>query len=231
MKYEITTYPNYDEYKLIDLYPVEKIHFRRGNEFNNYFEEDFQMWQDYFCEEYVPPEGTEILLFHCCSWSKPYDFSYIINPIRDLVKKYNKVHRAILSNVGVVPYEYQMNPTFCSYDFPPAYDTTDLELNEISALRTKMLKVNYDRIYRYLKKHRNHYKKVITYSAPVQYSIAHIVGLVCKDLNIPFENAIDRTLYDKFKNKKYEDGCELLIESEILKRLDSVLDSSCKNID
>ena len=231
MKYEIKEYFNYEEYKLIDLYPVEKIHYRRGNSLKNFFSIDFKMWQDYFCEDYTPPEGCEILLFHCCSWSKPYDFSYIVNPIRNVAKKYNKVHRAILSNVGVVPYEYQMNPTFCSYDFPPIYDTTGLQLEEISSMREEIIKISYERILRYLKKHKNHYKKVITLGTPVKYGIAHIVATACSELNIPCENVINKDLYHKYKDKGYRDNSEIFIEKEVLESLDKILKRTCSELE
>lgn len=222
-KHCIKEYPGYPEYKLIDMYPVEKIHYRRGNSFDNFFSPDFELWQEYFANEYVVDEKYDTLLFHSCSWAKPYDFSHVIQPIRDVVKKYDNVHRIILSNVGVVPYEYQMNPTFCTYDFPPIYDTVGMEDEEIKELRKKIVEVNYNRIYRYLESHKNDYKKVVTYLIPLQYGMCHIVALICKELNIPYENVISKTLYEKYKNKKYVDSGELFRESELLEALDKVL--------
>lgn len=227
-KYEITTYPNHPEFKLINLYPVEKIHYRRGNSYEYMFSEDYQLWQDYFCDEYIPEDRKKILLFHCCSWSKPYDFSYIINPIRNIAKKYECVHRVILSNVGVVPYEYQMNPTFCSYDYPPMYDSTGMDIEKLSELRKKRVAVSYERIYRYLKAHKSHYSKVITLSSPVQYGMYHIVSLACKELEIDYENVISKELYNKYKSKKYLDKLEIYIEPEILNKLDEVLEFNCR---
>ena len=114
----VKDYAGYTQYKLIEVYPTEKITYRRGNSYNNFFAPDFDAWQDYFCEEYKVEENRDVLVLHSCSWAKPYDLSYIVSPIREICDKYDRVHRAILSNVGVVPYEYQMNPTFLTYDFP-----------------------------------------------------------------------------------------------------------------
>ncbi len=223
LDYVINTYPNFPEYKLVDLYPVEKIYYKRGNDFSNLFSEDFSMWQDFFCNQYEPPEGKDIVLFHCCSWSKPYDFSFIVNPIRKISGKYTEVHRVILSNVGVVPYEYQMNPTFCCYDCPPLIDTTNMGDSEIISLRKKILEVNYQRIYKYLSSHINRYKMVITLSLPIKYGSSHLISLVCKELKIPYQNVISKELYSKYKNKIYEDCSEIYIEPEILQALDDTL--------
>jgi predicted RNA-binding protein len=226
--YNIETYPGFPEYKLIDLYPIEKIHYKRGNDYKNLFSEDYSIWQDYFCQEYMPPEGKDTILFHTCSWSKPYDFSFIVKPIRDIANKYQNIHRIILSNVGVIPYEYQMNPTFCSYDCPPILTIKDGDDKEKEQLRKDFINVHYKRIYRYIASHVNQYKKVIIYAKPIKYSAPHLITLICKELNIPCENVIDKELYTKYQNKEYEDSGEIFIESEILGKLDSVLKSNSK---
>ena len=228
--YKLSTYPNYSEFQLLELYPTCNITYNRGNEIEDFFREDFLVWQDFFCNEYKPPEEVKILLFHCCSWSKPYDFSYIVNPIRKIAKKYKQVHRAIISNVGVVPYEYQMNATFCTYDFPPVYDCGKMDDNEVGKMRKKSINILYERIYRYLKAQKNNYKLVIAYSVPQQYSMAHLVGLACKELDIPFVNGVTKENYQKYRNKNYEDTAEIYIEKELLEDLDLLLEKNCVRI-
>lgn len=223
IKYNISTYPNFSEYKLIDLYPVEKIHYKRGNEYENLFSEEYSIWEDYFCEEYIPPKEKDVVLFHTCSWSKPYDFSFIVKPIKDIADKYPNIHRVVLSNIGVIPYEYQMNPTFCSYDCAPIMYVKDKNPNEVKDLRKKFTKVHYKRIFRYISSHAGHYKKIIIFSRPVEYTSAHLVALVCKELNIPYENVIDKELYLKYKDREYKDSGEIYIEPEILNKLEDVL--------
>lgn len=220
---EIKKYPGFEEYKLIEIYPNEEIHYRRGNKIENFYDEDFIRWQDFFCDIYNPPKNKTVALFHCCSWSKPYDFSHIIFPIKKLVDKYPFVHRIVISNVGVVPYEYQMNPSFCTYDFPPLYNTSGLQKNEIDNLRMQSLEIMYSRIYRYLFNHRKHYKKIISYSSPVQYGMGHVIALVCKELGIDFEYVLDLELYHKYSNKKYTDMCEIYKEPEVLNELERCL--------
>ena len=228
--YKLSTYPNYPEFQLLELYPACNITYSRGNEIEDFFREDFLIWQDFFCNKYRPIDGTKILLFHCCSWSKPYDFSYIVNPIRKIAKKYKEVHRAIISNVGVVPYEYQMNETFCTYDFPPVYDCSGMDDTEISRMRKRCIHILYERIYTYLKAQKNNYKLVITYSVPQQYSMAHLVGLACKELDIPFTNGMTKEKYIKYKNKNYEDAAEIYIEKELLEDLDLLLEEKCAKL-
>ena len=63
---------------MIEVYPTEKITYRRGNSYNNFFAPDFDAWQDYFCEEYKVEENRDVLVLHSCSWAKPYDLSYIV---------------------------------------------------------------------------------------------------------------------------------------------------------
>lgn len=222
-KYSVKEYLGYPEYKLIDIYPVKEIYYRRGNSYENFFSPDFEKWQDYFCNEYIFDEKYDTLLFHSCSWAKPYDFSHVIYPIKTLVNNYNNVHRVILSNVGVVPYEYQMNPTFCTYDFPPIYNTNGMENEEVLQLRKRIMEINYKRIYNYLSQHKNKYKKVITYLMPIQYGMCNVVALICKELGIPCTSVISKELYNKYKNKKYLDSGEFFCEREVLDTLEKVL--------
>lgn len=222
-KYSVKEYPGYPEYKLIDLYPVEKIHYRRGNSYENFFSPDFEEWQDYFCNQYVPDGKYDTLLFHSCSWAKPYDFSHVIYPIKTLVDDYDYIHRVVLSNVGVVPYEFQMNPTFCTYDFPPVMNLDGLDNEEIKQLRKRIIEVNYHRIYNYLSRHKDNYKKVITYLAPIQYGMCNVVALICKELKIPCVNVISKELYQKYRDKKYVDTGEIFCEREVLETLKKVL--------
>lgn len=222
-KLEVREYPGYAEYKLIDLYPVSEIHYKRGNSFENFFAPDFELWQDYFCNQYIPDEKYDTLLFHSCSWAKPYDFSHVIYPIKNVVEPYTNVHRVILSNVGVVPYEYQMNITFCSYDFPPLYNATGMCKEEIDLLRKKIMEINYKRLYKFLKAHKEHYKKVITYLMPIQYGMCNIIALICRELDIPHKNVITKELYEKYKENKYKDSGEIFTEKELLEELRRVL--------
>ena len=220
---KIKEYEGYPQYKLVDIYPNEKISYRRGNSYANFFSPDFEAWQNYFTKEYKVDEGKDILVFHSCAWSKPYDLSHVVTPIRRICDKYDRVHRVILSNVGVVPYEYQMNPTFLTSDFPPICNTNGMDSGGIKELKGKIMEVNYHRIYDYLKAHKNEYTKVITYLMPIQYGMCHIVDLVCKELNIDCVNVIKKNLYSKYKDKQYFDSGELFIEEEILEELDKVL--------
>lgn len=47
-KYQIKNYNNFPEYKIIDLFPIEKIHYKRGNGYEDLFAEEYTVWQDFF---------------------------------------------------------------------------------------------------------------------------------------------------------------------------------------
>ena len=222
---EITNYPNFNEYKLVNIFPIEKVKFRRGNSYENLFAKDYSIWQDYFCDVYKPPCDKKIALFHCCSWAKPYDFSFIVKSIRTISDKYIDVHRIIVSNIGAIPYEFQMNPTFCAYDFPPTINMKGSSENEINKEQLKYFKIHYKRIYRYLQSHKEHYDYVVTLGIPIKYSMYTLISIICKELNLKHINVIDKSLYQKFKLKKYEDSGEIYTEGEILDQLDFILSS------
>ncbi|KQU13977.1 MULTISPECIES: DUF5591 domain-containing protein [Bacillus] len=178
-----STYPNFPEYKLKNIYKGETF-FKRGATSDHIFHEEFEQWQKFFCsDEYLPPAGKDIILFQVCTWAKPYDFSYIGKKIRKITNKFERIHPIILSNAGVIPYEYQMNPAFCAYDWIQTED-----ISEEEALRMKKLYQDslLNRIKNYLTSKQQHYKAVVHYCMPIKDSIVTDIHDFCKTIDLTY---------------------------------------------
>lgn len=166
-KPSMQTYPNFPEYLLREPphghFPVPT--FRRGVGREYILEPEAISWQKFFTSaDYEPPMGTDILLMHPCSWAKPYDFSHFVTRLRAVTDRLPRVHRAIISNVGVVPFEYQMNDFFCSYDYMDLEPTrSDEEKQKISDDFTR---ITAQRISDYIEAHSAHYRAVVILGHP-----------------------------------------------------------------
>ncbi|MBB1501866.1 adenosylmethionine decarboxylase [Propioniciclava sp. MC1683] len=169
---KMTRYHRFEQYL---LRPTPGGHFappvfRRGIGREFMMEPEALAWQEFFCSaEYQPPSGQDILLLHPCTWAKPYDMSAFITLLRGVTDKHPRVHRAIISNVGVVPFEYQMNPFFCSYDYSPVGKLESVDESEGSA--TIFAKLASDRIRRYLEAHTGDYSAVVLLGHPLVSSL------------------------------------------------------------
>ncbi|MCL1935238.1 MAG: DUF5591 domain-containing protein [Defluviitaleaceae bacterium] len=222
----IREYPGFPEYKLLDLID-EKTTFKRGASYEHIHHNEFNIWQDYFCsEDYKKPSGTKIAFLQVCSWAKPYDFSYIGKKIREVTNRYPMVHPIILSNAGVIPYEYQMNPTFCAYDW------INLEtLENFEEIRKEYREVLIYRIERYLKA--NKYDLVVQYGIPTKkYSLSPLIKDICKNFNIKYVLTPNIETYknSKEKLKNLRDIGEFFCINEVLENMDDCLKKVCEYV-
>ena len=105
----------------------------------------FNTWQSWFLEEYEPPKN-KIALFIPCAAIKPYYNSPIHKIFNKALKDYeNKIHKIVISNAGVIPYEFSDKYPFDSYDWNP--------LAESEAIKNRYYDVTKKRISDYLEKH------------------------------------------------------------------------------
>lgn len=160
------TYPRYPEYILTSPpgghFP--KPVFRRGIGREYLMDPEGLSWSQFFNSDlYRPPAGKDILLLHPCSWAKPYDFSNYISRLRKVTDSHDRVHRVIISNVGLVPFEYQMNEFFCSYDYMDVSEQNSA--NDDS--RKIFQKLTAERISDYIFAHKNDYKAIVLLGHPV----------------------------------------------------------------
>lgn len=178
---EVRRYPRFEQYV---LRPTPGGHFappvfRRGIGRELLMEPEALAWQDFFSSaDYTPPEGQDILLLHPCSWAKPYDMSAFITSLRAVTDGHPRVHRAIISNVGVVPFEYQMNPFFCSYDYSPAGGEWSVDEQEES--KALFSRLTADRIARYLQARTGDYRAIVLLGHPLASSLRRKVQEAAK---------------------------------------------------
>lgn len=161
------SYPNFPEYILREPpyghFPVTT--FRRGVGREYILEPEAVSWQKFFTSsDYEPPAGTDILLLHPCSWAKPYDFSHFITRLRSVTDRFPRVHRAVISNVGVVPFEYQMNDFFCSYDYMDL--DADRPVEDKQSIADDFTRITAQRISDYIGAHSTRYRAVVILGHP-----------------------------------------------------------------
>ncbi|AIS31987.1 hypothetical protein BRM9_1171 [Methanobacterium formicicum] len=133
----------------------------------------FQEWQNWFINSYNHPK-SKIALFIPCAAIKPYYNSPIHKIINQNVEKFeNKIHKIVISNAGVIPYEFCDKYPFDSYDWNP--------VTESKTIQKEYYEVTRDRIALYLKKHA--YESYVSYLRPSSLSFEALKDS-CNDLNI-----------------------------------------------
>lgn len=83
----------------------------------------FEIWQQYFKNEYDFNLYKELILFLPCAAIKPYYNSPIHREINKIVEKYEEIQKIVISNAGIIPYEYCDKYPFESYDWNPLFET------------------------------------------------------------------------------------------------------------
>lgn len=177
----VRTYPGFPEY-ILSAPPYghfPRPTFRRGVGREYLLEPEGMSWSRFFTSDsYRPPVGKDILLLHPCSWAKPYDFSEYIARLREVTDLHDRVHRVIVSNVGLVPFEYQMNEFFCSYDY---MDVSGGHSSEEEDPRALFRALTSDRIREYVFAHREHYKAIVLLGHPVAHGYHEAVSKVSRE--------------------------------------------------
>jgi len=137
-------YPKFEEKDYIGL---------NGTSEKQLLHPHFEKWQKWLVEEYTPPKD-KIALFIPCAAIKPYYNSPIHKIINKTLENYeNKIHRIVISNAGVIPYEFSDKYPFDSYDWNP--------LSESKAIQDRYYDITKDRIVAYIEKHQ--YKAHLSY--------------------------------------------------------------------
>lgn len=129
-------YPKFDEKDYIGL---------NGTSEEQLLHPHFEKWQKWFLDEYESPKD-KIALFIPCAAIKPYYNSPIHKVINKTLKEFeNNIHKIVISNAGVIPYEFSDKYPFNSYDWNP--------LAESEIIKTNYYDITKDRIAAYLEKH------------------------------------------------------------------------------
>jgi len=160
----------------------------------------YEIWQDYIQRFYTVPEGKDILLFIPCAFRKPYFKSKLhkaimrtIKSIKNYEKLLKRLHFVVISSPGVIPYEFVNMYPFNAYDWP--------EWEETKEIKDLYIKVTKERVLKYLKAHKEHYKTFLCY---FKYDSESFVAIqdAAKELGIEIKNCLKKETYEKIKSEK-----------------------------
>lgn len=138
--------PLFNEYDYIGI---------NGVSINQLEHPHFDEWFRYIVTSYEPPH-SKIGLFIPCSVIKPYFNSPIHKVINKAIIQYeNYIHKIVISNAGIIPYEFAGYYPFNSYDWNPRLETEEI--------KNKYIELTANRLIEYLNKHSSKYKYFLTY--------------------------------------------------------------------
>lgn len=170
----------------------------------------FEKWQEWFINSYKPPKNT-IALFIPCAAIKPYFNSPIHKIInKNLVNYENKIHKIVISNAGVIPYEFSDKYPFDSYDWNP--------LAESEFIKKEYYEFTKKRLFEYLKKHK--YNEYISYLRQDSLSFKSLID-ACNDLDLKVHY---KPLKEEIESDK--DSDLVLIYSDNLKTLKQTIEET-----
>jgi len=97
----------------------------------------FEIWQNYFNTEYELKKNIKTIIFLPCAAIKPYYNSPIHKEFNKIIDKYKNIQKIVISNAGVIPYEFSDEYPFNSYDWNPLLETPEImeQYLKISASR------------------------------------------------------------------------------------------------
>ncbi len=155
----------------------------------------FEVWQDFLCRFWSPPE-KEILFFIPCAFRKPYPNSQLHRAIMSVAERapnFEKMQFCVVSTPGVVPLQFSQRYPFDSYDWPEWEET-----EEIKKIYTQ---VTEERVENFLRAHAGKYKKIISYFKPHSESFIALQK-ACDKLNLKPENLISEKEFEKVAEMK-----------------------------
>lgn len=119
----------------------------------------FEEWFRYIITVYDPPKPPRICLFVPCTAIKPYYNSPIHGVINKAIYKYEDyIHKIVISNAGIIPYEFADQYPFNSYDWNPQFETEEI--------KNKYIELTTNRLISFFNKHSTKYLTFISYLRP-----------------------------------------------------------------
>ena len=91
----------------------------------------FEAWQSYFINSYEIEGNITTIVFLPCAAIKPYYNSPIHQVFNKILDKYKNIQKFVISNAGLIPYEFCDQYPFDSYDWNPPVSYTHLTLPTI----------------------------------------------------------------------------------------------------
>lgn len=114
-----------------------------GVSINQLIHPHFEIWQRFFKENYILNDNIKIILFLPCAAVKPYFNSPIHCCFNKIIDNYDNVQKIVVSNAGVIPYEFCDKYPFNSYDWNPLFETPEI--------KEKYIEITSKRIYDFFK--------------------------------------------------------------------------------
>ncbi len=211
-------YPGYPEYVLLDLPGGEPGCFRRGATLENLRIAEAEIWQRFLIDHYTPPEQMRLLVLHQCSWGKPYDMSATLQPVVEVCRPYPFAHRVVVSNVGLIPAELQMNPIFCTYDW------IGLDGPEPAEVTEEFHRLFDQRLGRYLDTHREHYAGIVVLAERRAGSKLPLIAAHAERLGMSLFAVPDRQGWLQTQDRVYRDPGDRVRHPVVLRQLGETLE-------
>ncbi len=167
----------------------------------------FEIWFEYIIKFWKPPAGKEIALFLPCAARKPYSKSRTHRAIESALRKLkfrNRIHKIVISNAGIIPWEFQNYYPFNAYDWDERKETPEIQ--------KAYYEITKERLKEFLKKKAEYYKHICCYLKPDSLTYAAFKD-ACNELGIEFIDLVDHELYGKIEEKPK------LANKELLKRM------------
>jgi len=116
----------------------------------------FEIWHKWFIEKYKPPIN-KIGVFIPCAAIKPYYNSPIHKGFNKIIDMF-QTHKIVISNAGIIPYEFAGCYPFESYDWNPLYETKEI--------KREYIRITATRLKEYVHKHEKQYCGFVCYLLP-----------------------------------------------------------------
>jgi len=197
-RYEI----DFNNYSFVPQFPTylkkeykEKI---RGAKIENLINRVYEIWEEYFLYFYKPKKEKDLLFLLPCAAKKPYFLSKTHRLIKRTISGlqiFKRMHWVVVSNPGIIPYEFVSHWPFKNYDWP--------EWEENKEIQELYYKISKERVKRFLKIHNKNYKKIITFFKPDSLTFK-AVNEAIKELGLEEKvlHGVDKELYEKIKKEE-----------------------------
>lgn len=86
----------------------------------------FEEWFTYLTSDYKFEDNISTVIFIPCAAIKPYNYSPIHKLFNQIIEKYSGIKRVVISNAGIIPYEFKDRFPFNSYDWNPLLETDQI---------------------------------------------------------------------------------------------------------
>lgn len=170
----------------------------------------FEIWQSYFKDNFIIQENIELIIFIPCAAIKPYYNSPIHRIFNKIIDKYKNIQKFVISNAGIIPYEFCDRYPFESYDWNPLFENDTIKQEYIEVISKRIFDFFND-------KKINRSIKFITYLRNGSESLKSL-KIAFSKLNLNLE-----VIEISGKLHKTADTDLLLILEENLKRLEEEL--------